>query len=463
MDDFVTRKNMALLTDLYQLTMCAAYFEEGRNEQASFELFVRNMPPHRSYLIAAGLESALDYLEHLQFSQEALDYLNGQGLFSEEFLEYLAQFRFTGDLDAIPEGTLIFPNEPLLRATAPIIEAQFVESYLLNALNLQTLVASKAARIVRAARGRPVVDFSLRRTHGTDAGMKVARAAYIAGFAGTSNVLAGMKYGIPIYGTIAHSYVMFHDSEQEAFEAYARVFPGKCILLIDTYDTVEGARRAVEVAKGLERTGNRLLGVRLDSGDLHALSIAVREVLDRSGFEYVEILASGDLDEYKIEKLLEAGAKIDIFGVGTALGASPDAPVVNVNYKLVEVKGWDDEFRPVMKLSAEKMTLPGPKQIFRVMSGGKYACDVIALSDERCEDARPLMQKFISRGEVLRRESMAEIRRRVAENLEQLPETYKKLSPATYPVKMSPRLSALSSELIKEYTRRGADAYSSPH
>jgi nicotinate phosphoribosyltransferase len=453
MHNFVTRENMALLTDLYQLTMCAAYFEEGRDEQASFELFVRNMPPNRSYLIVAGLESALDYLENVRFSPEALAYLQEQKQFSAAFLDYLANFKFTGDLHAVPEGTLVFPNEPLLRVTAPIIEAQFVETYLLNALNFQTLVASKAARIVLAAQGRAVVDFSLRRTHGTDAGMKVARASYLAGCAGTSNVLAGMKYGIPIYGTIAHSYVMFHESEEEAFEAYARVFPDKCVLLIDTYDTVEGAMRAVKVAKELERKGSRLLGVRLDSGDLHALSIAVREVLDRSGFNYVEILASGDLDEYKIDKLLEHGAKIDIFGVGTALGTSRDAPVVNVNYKLVEVKGRDGEYRPVMKLSAKKMTLPGPKQIFRVLNEGEYAYDVIALSDEHYENTRPLMQKFMSRGRVLKRESLNEMRRRVAEDLEQLPETYKKLSPATYPVKISPRLSELSRKLIKEYTR----------
>jgi nicotinate phosphoribosyltransferase len=451
MHNFVTRENMALLTDLYQLTMCAAYFEEGRDEQASFELFVRNMPPNRSYLIVAGLESALDYLENVRFSPEALAYLQEQKQFSAAFLDYLANFKFTGDLHAVPEGTLVFPNEPLLRVTAPIIEAQFVETYLLNALNFQTLVASKAARIVLAAQGRAVVDFSLRRTHGTDAGMKVARASYLAGCSGTSNVLAGMKYGIPIYGTIAHSYVMFHESEEEAFEAYARVFPDKCVLLIDTYDTVEGARRAVTVAKELERKGSRLLGVRLDSGDLHALSIAVREVLDRSGFNYVEILASGDLDEYKIDKLLENGAKIDIFGVGTALGTSRDAPVVNVNYKLVEVKGRDGEYRPVMKLSAKKMTLPGPKQIFRVLNEGEYAYDVIALSDERYENTRPLMQKFMSRSRVLKRESLNGMRRRVAEDLEPLPETYKKLSPATYPVKI--RLSELSRELIKEYTR----------
>ena len=453
MDDFVTWENMALLTDLYQLSMCAAYFEEGRDEQASFELFVRDMPLNRSYLIAAGLESALDYLEHMRFSTEALEYLQEQELFSDEFLDYLAKFRFIGDLYAVPEGTLVFPNEPLLRVTAPIVQSQFVETYLLNALNFQTLVASKAARIVHAAQGRPIVDFSLRRTHGTDAGMKVARASYLAGCTGTSNVLAGMKYGIPIHGTIAHSYVMFHESEAEAFESYARVFPDRCVLLIDTYDTVEGARRAVEVAKGLEKKGSKLLGVRLDSGDLDALSKEVREVLDRSGFEYVKIMASGDLDEYKIDTLLKRGAKIDIFGVGTALGTSRDAPVVNVNYKLVEVKERDGEYRPVMKLSAKKMTLPAPKQIFRVLKEGEFAYDIIALYAECYDDASPLMQKFVSAGKVLKRESLDEMRRRVTENLEQLPETYEKLSPVTYPVKTSPRLSKLSRALIKEYTK----------
>jgi nicotinate phosphoribosyltransferase len=450
MHNFVTRENMALLTDLYQLTMCAAYFEEGRDEQASFELFVRNMPPHRSYLIAAGLESALDYLENVRFSPEALAYLEEQKQFSAAFLDYLANFKFTGDLHAVPEGTIVFPNEPLLRVTAPIVQAQFVETYLLNALNFQTLVASKAARIVLAAQGRSVVDFSLRRTHGTDAGMKVARASYLAGCAGTSNVLAGMTYGIPIYGTIAHSYVMFHDSEQKAFEAYARIFPNNCVLLIDTYDTVEGARKAVKVAKDLERKGSRLLGVRLDSGDLSTLSKEVRHVLDSSGLTYVKLMASGDLDEYKINRLLKSGAQIDMFGVGTAMGTSPDAPVVNVNYKIVEVEGKEGEHRPVMKLSAEKKTLPGLKQINRVFKGDTFAYDVLSLEDEPIEDASPLIQKFVSNGKVLKRTSLGELRERVTANLEHLPEHLKALSPAEYPVKLSSGLVELSESISKQ-------------
>jgi nicotinate phosphoribosyltransferase len=457
MDDFVSWENMALLTDLYQLTMCAAYFEEGRDERASFELFIRDMPPHRSYLIAAGLESALDYLEHAQFPREALEYLRTKRLFSEHFLEYLARFRFTGALHAIPEGNLVFPNEPLIRVNAPIIEAQLVETYLLNAVNFQTMVASKAARIVHAAAGKQVVDFALRRTHGTDAGMKVARASYLAGCAGTSNVLAGMKYRIPIYGTMAHSYVMFHEREQEAFEAYARVFPKSTTLLIDTYDTVEGARRSVPVAKALELQGTRLHGVRLDSGDLAALSRAVREVLDQNGLEYVRIMASGNLDEYKIEQLLAQAqqAPIDSFGVGTAMGTSQDAPVVNVNYKLVEVEGQAGEYRPVMKLSAEKRTLPGPKQVHRVLKKGAYAYDVIALHTEELEmeTATTLLEQYMRKGRVLRRESLETIRNRVAENLSRLPARYKKLAPAKYPVKISARLAALSQQLATAYTR----------
>lgn len=455
MDDSVTWENMALLTDLYQLTMCAAYYEEGRDERASFELFIRDIPPHRSYLVAAGLESALDYLEHARFTPETLEYLQTKGLFSEHFLEFLARFRFTGTLHAIPEGNLVFPNEPLLRVTAPIIEAQLVETYLLNAVNFQTMVASKAARIVHAAAGKQVVDFSLRRTHGTDAGMKVARVSYLAGCAGTSNVLAGMKYRIPIYGTMAHSYVMFHEREQAAFEAYARVFPESTTLLIDTYDTVEGARRSVPVAKALERQGKRLHGLRLDSGDLAALSRAVRAVLDQNGLEYVRIMASGNLDEYKIAQLLAQGAPIDIFGVGTAMGTSQDAPVVNVNYKLVEVEGPAGEYRPVMKLSAEKITLPGPKQVHRVLKDGEYAYDVIALHTEEPEmdSATTLLVQYMSEGHVLRRESLETIRNRVAENLARLPARYKKLAPATYPVKISPPLAALSHELTTAYTR----------
>ncbi|HDS45468.1 MAG TPA: nicotinate phosphoribosyltransferase [Methanomicrobia archaeon] len=456
MDDFVTWKNMAFLTDLYQLTMCAAYFEEGRDERASFELFIRDMPPRRSYLVAAGLESVLDYLEHARFPPEALEYLQAKRLFTEQFLEYLARFRFTGTLHAIPEGTLVFPNEPLLRVTAPIIEAQLAETYLLNAVNFPTMVASKAARIVYAAEGKQVVDFSLRRTHGTDAGMKVARASYLAGCAGTSNVLAGMKYRIPIYGTMAHSYIMFHEREQDAFEAYARVFPGSTILLIDTYDTVEGARRSVPVAKALELQGKQLHGVRLDSGDLAALSRAVRALLDQNGLEYVQIMASGNLDEFKIEQLRAQGAPIDSFGVGTAMGTSQDAPVVNVNYKLVEVEGPAGEYRPVMKLSAGKITLPGPKQVYRVLKKGEYAYDLIALSTEELEKmeepATTLLAQYMVRGRVLRRESLETIRNRVAENLLRLPARYKKLTPAKYPVKISPLLAALSQELTTAYT-----------
>ncbi len=455
MDDFVSWKNMALLTDLYQLTMCAAYFEEGRDERASFELFIRDMPPHRSYLIAAGLESVLDYLEHARFPQEAIAYLQAKRLFTEDFIDYLARFRFTGALHAIPEGTLVFPNEPLLRVNAPVIEAQLVETYLLNAVNFQTMVASKAARIVHAAAGKQVVDFSLRRTHGTDAGMKVARASYLAGCTGTSNVLAGMKYRIPIYGTMAHSYVMFHEHEQEAFEAYARVFPQSTTLLIDTYDTVEGARRSVPVAKALELQGKRLQGVRLDSGDVAALSRAVRAVLDQNGLEYVRIMASGNLDEYKIEQLLAQGAPLDSFGVGTAMGTSQDAPVVNVNYKLVEVEGPAGEYRPVMKLSAEKITLPGPKQVHRVLKQGEYAYDVIALHTEELEvgTATTLLEQYMSKGEVLQRESLETIRTRVTANLARLPARYKKLAPANYPVKISAQLAALSQQLTTAYTR----------
>jgi len=458
MDDFVSWKNMALLTDLYQLTMCAAYFEEGRDERASFELFIRDMPPHRSYLIAAGLESVLDYLEHARFPRETIEYLQAKRLFSEHFLDFLAGFRFTGALHAIPEGALVFPNEPLLRVNAPIIEAQLVETFLLNTVNFQTMVASKAARIVHAAKGKQVVDFSLRRTHGTDAGMKVARASYLAGCAGTSNVLAGMKYRIPIYGTMAHSYVMFHEREQDAFDAYAHVFPQSTTLLIDTYDTVEGARRAVPVAKALELQGKRLQGVRLDSGDLAALSRAVRAVLDQNRLEYVRIMASGNLDEYKIEQLLAQGAPIDIFGVGTAMGTSQDAPVVNVNYKLVEVEGQAGEYRPVMKLSAAKITLPGPKQVHRVLKQGEYAYDVIALRTEdlemaEMETATTLLEQYMSKGRVLQRESLETIRTRVAENLARLPARYKTLAPANYPVRISPQLAALSQQLTTAYTR----------
>src|SRR3989344_3746206 len=330
-------KDFALLTDLYELTMCASYFDNKIKDTATFDLFIRQLPKNRAYFIAAGLEDCLNYLKNLKFTDKHIKFLESKKIFKSDFLDYLKNFRFKGDVHALPEGTVFFPNEPIISVTAPIIEAQLVETFLLNAINLQTTIATKASRVVNAARQKPVVDFSLRRTQGTDAGMKVARSSYIAGCIGTSNVLAGMKYNIPIYGTMAHSFVMAFENEEKSFEAYAKSFPDSSTLLVDTYDTLKGIEKACKIARKLESKGHKLKAIRLDSGDLISLSKSARKILDSNKLGYVDIFASGNLDEYKIEELLSKGAKIDAFGVGTSMGVSKDAPYCDVVYKLTEL------------------------------------------------------------------------------------------------------------------------------
>jgi nicotinate phosphoribosyltransferase len=451
-DDYVTPANSALLTDLYQLTMCAAYLKNGHNPKASFELFVRSMPPNRSYMLFAGLEQAVHYLHNIHFSREQIDFLNSKGMFSNDFLSYLGHFRFTGELHALPEGTIFFPGEPILRVTAPLIEAQLVETFLLNALNFQILAATKASRIVHAARGKRVVDFGLRRCHGTEAGMKSARSSYLAGFAGTSNVLAGMKYGMPIYGTVAHSFIMAYANEPDAFRTYARAFPKNSTLIIDTYDTLEGARHAVEIGKELEANGHSLAGVRLDSGDLLKLSKQVRVILEKAGFANAKIFASGDLDEYKIDLLIRKGAPIDAFGVGTSVGTSNDAPSLNVNYKLCEIADGAGHMRPVMKLSAGKHTMPGRKQVYReIDKKGFFAGDIIALDGEFAV-RQPLLLKWMEEGRAAKRlPNLDDIRERAKQELGMLPDIYKKFERApTYPVKPSPKLAEMMRKMTKE-------------
>ncbi len=365
----------ALLTDLYELTMAQSYVREGMFGQSTFSLFTRKMPSDRGYMVAAGLEDVLRYLQGLRFSSEDLNYLRSTKLFTQDFLDYLAGFRFTGDVWAIPEGRLVFPNEPFLEVTGPIPEAQIAETYVINQVHYQSLVAGKAARCLWAAQGRTLVDFGLRRTHGTDAGMKAARSAYAVGFTGTSNVLAGKEYGIPVAGTMAHSYVTAFTHEADAFRAYARSFPDSSTFLIDTYDTVAGARNAAIVAREMEASRHRLRAVRLDSGDLPALSREVRQVLDQAGLPYVHIFASGGLDEDAIAELVQAGAPIDAFGIGTRLGTSADAPSMDMAYKLVRYEG-----RPVLKLSSGKVTLADEKQVYRRSNAeGAFVGDTIAL------------------------------------------------------------------------------------
>jgi nicotinate phosphoribosyltransferase len=374
----VLQNSLALFTDLYELTMAASYFQHQMFAPATFSLFVRQLPPNRGFLVAAGLADVVRFLETFTFSAEDLAFLQQTGRFHSDFLDYLTHLRFTGDVYALPEGRLCFAHEPLVEITAPVIEAQIVETFVLNAIHMQTLIAGKAARCFHAAQGRMLVDFSLRRTHGVDAGLKVARASYLAGFNGTSNVLAGKLYGVPFYGTMAHSFIQSFDDEEAAFRAYADTFPDDTALLIDTYDTIAGAQRAARVGQALRQRGYRLRGVRLDSGDLLTLSQQTRNILDAAGLTDTRIYASGGLNEHEVARLVAGGAPIDVFGVGTDMGVSGDAPALDMAYKLVEYAG-----RPRLKLSSKKVSLPGKKQAFRVMdTEGQCARDVLGLREE---------------------------------------------------------------------------------
>jgi len=434
-----------LFTDLYELTMAAGYHAEGLFDPATFSLYIRNRTASRNYFVAAGLEDILTELEHLRFSETDLSYLGKQNLFRKEFISYLEGLRFSGTVHALPEGTIFFPDEPLLEITAPIIEAQLLETLVLNTLGFQTLIATKASRCVHAAGGRALIDFSLRRTQGHHAGIRVARSAYITGFAGTSNVLAGKIYDIPISGTMAHSYVMAFESEREAFRAYAKAFPENTVLLIDTYDTLDGARNAARIAGELKDRGKRLTGVRLDSGDMAELSRGVRHILDAAGFPEVKIFASGSLDEFRIQEILSRGARIDAFGVGTKVGVSADAPYFDIVYKMVR---FGD--RVVRKLSPGKTTLAGEKQVFRrTDTEGRYLEDIIGLRDDAFKDASPLMEKVMEGGSRLNPPpSIGEIRERFRKNFSHLDETYKTIDfHRAYPVRISPRLEALQKKV----------------
>ncbi|HUT16728.1 MAG TPA: nicotinate phosphoribosyltransferase [Acidobacteriota bacterium] len=449
--DFLKEENMSLFTDFYELTMCASYFDNKKFEPATFDLFIRRLPENRSYFLFAGLEQVLLFPKSVKFTEEHLSYLKKQG-FDQHFLDYLRNFKFTGDVWAVPEGTVAFPCEPLIRVTAPIIEAQLVETFLLNTVNLQTTIATKASRVVHAAKGKAVIEFGLRREHGIDAGMKVARCSYLAGCQGTSNVLAGLSYDIPVFGTMAHSFVMSYEKEIDAFRAFAKTFPNKSTLLIDTYDDIAGAEKAATVAKELEKKGCRLGGVRLDSGDLAEISKKVRKLLDDKGLQYVRIFASGDLDEFRIAELLKNGAKIDAFGVGTKMGTSADKPYVDVIYKLCETMSEKGNFSPIMKLSEGKVTLSGRKQGYRFKDkNGNFAKDMIALADEKVK-GEPLLVKVMEKGEIIYDlPSLDEIRATAAESLSKLPEKYKKLTGAPeYPVELSQDLKRLIRKLKKK-------------
>jgi nicotinate phosphoribosyltransferase len=438
----LTLRDAALFTDLYQLTMAAAFYREGMRETATFSLFARRLPPSRAFILAAGLEDALAYARDFHFTADAIEYLRSLGRFEPEFLEYLASIRFTGEVRAVAEGTALFPDQPLLEVTAPVIEAQLLESALLNACHVQSVLASKAARVVIAARGRDLAEFGLRRSHGTDAALKAARCAWITGFGSTSDVLAGRTYGIPLSGTMAHSFVTAFGDELEAFRAYARAFPETAVLLIDTYDTLAGARKAVTVARELATRGHALAGVRLDSGDLLWLSREVRRILDQAGLPGVRIVVSGGLDEHDIEGLLDAGAPVDTFGVGTRFNVSADAPSLDLVYKLVRYGGRD-----VLKLSEGKKTWVGAKALYRSYGNdGLMAGDVLALEEEPPPGAHTesLLRLVMREGELLRPSpALPDIRRHCAGQLATLPDELKRLDRhGEYPVAVSPGLLA---------------------
>jgi len=430
-----------LLTDLYQFTMVQAYLDHGDTDIAVFEFFARTLPARRGFLLAAGLEQALDYLENLHFSAADIEWLKNTGRFNPKLLDYLGQFRFSGDVHAMPEGAAFFANEPILRVTAPLPEAQFVESRLINILHFQVLIAAKAARNVFAAPDKVLVDFGLRRAHGAEAGLMAARASYLAGFAGTATVLAGEKFGIPLFGTMAHSFIEAYDDEAKAFEAFARSRPDNVVLLLDTYDSEAAARKVVALAPKLKAAGIAIRGVRLDSGDLIALSKKVRAILDAGGLGDVTIFVSGGLDEDSLAAFARAGAPIDGVGVGTSLTTSSDVPAIDCVYKLQDYAGL-----PRRKRSENKATWPGRKQVWRRYGAdGRMTGDVLALEGTP-HPGEPLLQLVMQNGKrTLPSPPLDAIRERARQELERLPESLRRLQPGTiYPVEVAPELVALA-------------------
>lgn len=434
----------ALLTDLYQLTMLQGYFENRMEETAVFDLFMRTLPAQRGFLLAAGLEQALDYLEQLRVTPEELEWLAGSGRFSRDFLDYLGELHFTGDVHAMAEGTVFFPPEPILRVVAPLPQAQLVESRLINLLHFQTMIASKAARATLAAQGKGLIDFGFRRAHGAEAGLLAARAAYLAGFAGSATVAAGLFFGIPTYGTMAHSFIQAHDNEFEAFEQFAHAQPDNVILLIDTYDTEAAARKVVSLASRLQRERITVKGVRIDSGDLAEHARRVRRILDEGGLNHVRILASGNLDEFAIQTLVANSAPIDDFAIGTRLVTCADAPYLDCVYKLQEYAG-----RARRKRSEGKATWPGRKQVYRRFGAyGRMVGDVLTLDDD-AQGGETLLQPCLVAGKrVAPSPAVSEVRRRAAAQLARLPDHLRQLRvDPPYPVTIAPALQQLTQEV----------------
>ncbi len=440
-----------LLTDLYQLNMVQAYLDHGERKLAVFEFFMRTLPARRRFLLAAGLEQVLGFFETLRFSAADLEWLASTGRFGKNLIDYLASLRFSGDVHAMPEGTAFFADEPILRVTAPLPESQFVESRVINILHFQALIAAKAARVMLAAGNRLVVDFGFRRAHGAEAGLLAARASYIAGFAGTATVAAEKHFGIPTFGTMAHSYIEAHDDEATAFEHFARARPNNLTLLLDTYDTEAAAKKVVALAPRLKARGITIRAVRLDSGDLVALSKSVRRILDAGGLADITIFASGGLDEDSVAAVIRAGAPIDGFGVGTSLTTSSDVPALDCAYKLQEYGGLARR-----KQSSRKATWPGRKQVWRRYGpDGRMAGDILGLENE-AQSGEPLLRLVMQNGRrVGPTPTLAEIRARAAGELARLPEPLRSLEPgAPYPVQVSDSLTRLAAETDARIARQ---------
>jgi nicotinate phosphoribosyltransferase len=437
----------SLLVDRYEITMAASYRRLGRNEPAIFELFVRRIPPNRDWLLVCGLGPTLRLIQEMRFGPEEREYLRTLDC-DDDFLGYLEGFRFSGDIEAMPEGTIAFANEPLLRVTAPLIEAQMIETLLLNQINFQTMIATKAARVVLAANGdgSSVLDFSPRRDHGVDAARRAARASAVAGVGSTSNVAAAMRYGLDPAGTMAHSYVLSFATEEEAFESFLRHNPGNALLLVDTYDAIEGVRRAIRASREVDVP---LTGIRIDSGDLAALSREARAVLDEAGFRDTVIVASGDLEEHVIADMCRDGVPVDLWGVGTELGTSRDSPVVNGVYKIVaELRG--EAWRGVAKRSQAKETLPGAKQVYRRFRDGSMYEDVVATAAEELE-GEPLLVPVMREGEIVLAETLAEMRERTKRSLDSLPvQLRSRGEKPPYPVRHSEALTAAARDASRD-------------
>ena len=444
---------LALHTDFYEITMSAVYHARGMNQSATFSLFAHDLPEQRGYMVAAGLEAALDYLETFAFTKEDVEYLRSLGRFDDDFLQRLAGVRFTGDVWALPEGSVCFAEEPIIEVTAPIIEAQLVETHLIQTINLHSTLASKAARCITAAQGRPCVDFSLRRCQGRDAGYAVARSSALVGFAGTSNVDAARSLGTPPIGTMAHSFIEAFGDEGQAFDAFSEIFPDHTVTLVDTYDTEGGLMHSIEVARKLMAKGHSLVGIRLDSGDLAALSIRARQMLNQAGLPEVKVVVSGSLDEHRIQEMLTSGAQVDLLAVGTKMGSSADAPYLDLAYKLVAYDG-----QPTLKLSSGKESLVMPKQIWRSLgSDGKIQADLLGLRDEKLEGSALLCQVMKNGQRVGERLSWRDAKDVFKNEFASLPSACLELNkPGRVPVNVSPKLRSLQDQTRQAILERQA-------